>query len=86
MAFYEVLVALGDGLMLGKFMLQGWKNMHPEEHYFEENVDLYEHMNDPAYIAKREAFEMVRESDRPAWALVSPGDPPTLQGKPAREG
>jgi polyhydroxyalkanoate depolymerase len=57
MAFYEELVALGDGLMLGKFMLQGWKNMHPEEHYFEENVDLYEHMNDPAYIAKREAFE-----------------------------
>jgi polyhydroxyalkanoate depolymerase len=57
MSFYDELVALGDGLMQGRFMLQGWKNMHPEEHYFEENVDLYEHIGDPAYIAKREAFE-----------------------------
>jgi poly(3-hydroxybutyrate) depolymerase len=28
-AFYEGLVAMGDGLMLGKIMLQGWKGMHP---------------------------------------------------------
>jgi poly(3-hydroxyalkanoate) synthetase len=38
-------------------MLQGWKNMHPEEHYFRDHVDLYEHIDDPAYIAKEEAFE-----------------------------
>jgi polyhydroxyalkanoate depolymerase len=57
LSFYEELVALGDGLMKGKFMLQGWKNMHPEQHYFEEHVDLYEHIDDPAYIAKRETFE-----------------------------
>jgi len=24
--------ALGGGLMMGKFMLQGWKNMDPEQH------------------------------------------------------
>jgi len=57
MQFYEDLVRLGGGLMRGKFMLQGWKNMHPDEHYIKEHVDLYEHIGDPAFVAKREAFE-----------------------------
>lgn len=56
MAFYEDLVGLGSGLMKGKFMLQGWKNMHPQQHYFEEQIDLYEHIGDPAYVAKEETF------------------------------
>ncbi len=47
---------LGGGLMKGKFMLQGWKNMHPERHYFQDQLDLYEHIDDPGYIAKEEAF------------------------------
>jgi hypothetical protein len=42
MSFYEGLVALGGGLMKGKFLLQAWKNMHPEQHYFQKHVDLYE--------------------------------------------
>jgi len=33
-------------------MLQGWKNMHPEQHYIQDHVDLYEHIDDPAYLAK----------------------------------
>ncbi len=57
MSFYEDLVALGGGLMRGKFMLQGWKNMHPDEHYFKEHIDLYEHLDDPPYLAKEENFE-----------------------------
>ena len=57
MAFYEDLVRLGDGLMRGRFMLQGWKNMHPDEHYFLEHVDLYEKIDDPVFVAKRETFE-----------------------------
>ena len=57
MKFYEDLVALGGGLMRGKFMLQGWKNMHPDEHYIREHIDLYVHIDDPAYLAKRETFE-----------------------------
>jgi poly(3-hydroxyalkanoate) synthetase len=56
-SFYEELVALGAGLMKGKFMLQGWKNMHPQQHYFQAHIDLYEHIDDPAYLAKEEAFE-----------------------------
>ena len=57
MSFYQELVSLGGGLMKGKFMLQGWKNMHPEQHYFEEHIDLYEHIDDPAYLRKEETFE-----------------------------
>jgi poly(3-hydroxyalkanoate) synthetase len=55
-SFYEELVALGGGLMKGKFMLQGWKNMHPEQHYIQDQIDLYEHIDDPAYVAKEETF------------------------------
>ena len=57
LSFYRELVDLGNGLMKGKFMLQGWKNMHPEQHYFQEHIDLYEHINDAAYLAKEETFE-----------------------------
>jgi poly(3-hydroxyalkanoate) synthetase len=56
-SFYEELVELGGGLMKGKFMLQGWKNMHPEQHYIQDHVDLYENIDDPAYLAKEETFE-----------------------------
>ncbi|MGB9166484.1 MAG: alpha/beta fold hydrolase, partial [Rhodomicrobium sp.] len=56
LSFYEGLVALGGGLMRGKFMLQGWKNMHPEQHYIKDHIDLYEHIDDPAYLAKEETF------------------------------
>jgi poly(3-hydroxyalkanoate) synthetase len=57
MSFYEELVELGGGLMKGKFMLQGWKNMHPEQHYIQDQIDLYEHMDDPTYLKKEEVFE-----------------------------
>jgi polyhydroxyalkanoate depolymerase len=56
MSFYEELVALGGGLMKGKFMLQGWKNMNPEQHYIQDHIDLYENIDDPAYLAKEETF------------------------------
>ena len=55
--FYEELVALGNGLMRGKFMLQGWKNMHAEQHYVQDHVDLREHIDDPVYLKKEETFE-----------------------------
>ena len=54
--FYEHLVELGGGLMRGKFMLQGWKNMHPDKQYVDKYIDLYEHIDDPAYLEKEEAF------------------------------
>ena len=57
LSFYQELVALGGGLMKRKFMLQGWKNMHPETDYIQDHVDLCEHMDDPAYLEKEETFE-----------------------------
>lgn len=56
MSFYEELVASGEGLMLGKFMLAGWKNMHPKQHYVQDHIDLYEHINDPVWLSKAETF------------------------------
>ncbi len=56
-SFYEELVELGGGLMCGKFMLAGWKNMHPEQHYIHDHIDLYEHIDDPVYLKKEETFE-----------------------------
>lgn len=56
-SFFEELVTMGGGLLRGKFMLAGWKGMHPEEHYFKTYLDLYEHVEDPAYLKKREDFE-----------------------------
>ncbi len=53
---YEHLVEAGGGLMKGQFMLAGWKNMHPEKQYFDKYVDLYEHIDDPAYLSKQESF------------------------------
>ena len=56
-SFYDELVALGGGLMKGQFMLEGWKNMHPAQHCILEHIDLYEHIEDPKYLAKKETFE-----------------------------
>ena len=47
MSFYVELVELGGGLMKGKFMLQGWKNIHPAQRYIQDHIDLYEHVDDP---------------------------------------
>ncbi|PCE32674.1 alpha/beta fold hydrolase [Burkholderia ubonensis] len=61
-SFYEELVEMGGGLMRGRFMLRGWKNMHPDQHYLTEHVDLYEHLDDPDYLRKQEAFASWYES------------------------
>ena len=51
MSAYRNLVAAGGGRMLGKVMLAGWKNMHPEEQYLKKYIDLYEHIADKCYVA-----------------------------------
>jgi poly(3-hydroxybutyrate) depolymerase len=54
--FYEELVAFGGGLMRGRVMLRGWKNMHPDEQYIDKYVRLYERIDDPDYVSKTETF------------------------------
>ncbi len=87
MSFYEELVALGGGLMRGKLMLQGWKNMHPAQHYFQDHIDLYEHIDDPAYLKKEETFASWYENpiDLPGrW--YSPSDSATIQRESLGQG
>ena len=43
--------------MLGKFVLAGWKNMHPDQQYFDKYLDLYAHIEDPSYVKRTERFE-----------------------------
>lgn len=54
---YRNIVNMGGGLFPGRFMLAAWKSSKPEQHYFGKYIDLYEHIDDPAYLAKQEAFE-----------------------------
>ena len=55
--FYERMVSLGNDRMLGKFMLAGWKNMHPGEQYLGKYLDLYAHIEDDGYLERTEVFE-----------------------------
>ncbi|MCA8881303.1 MAG: alpha/beta fold hydrolase [Rhodobacteraceae bacterium] len=57
LSFYEDLVATGEGRMLGRFMLAGWKNMHPTAQYVNKYLDLYAHLDDRNYIDRTEQFE-----------------------------
>jgi poly(3-hydroxyalkanoate) synthetase len=57
LAFYEEMVAAGGGRMLGRVMLAGWKDMHPEKQYVDKYLDLYAHIEDSGYIKRTEAFE-----------------------------
>lgn len=57
LSFYEELVAAGGGRMLGRLMLAGWKNMHPEAQYLGKYLDLYAHIEDKSYVRHTEQFE-----------------------------
>jgi poly(3-hydroxyalkanoate) synthetase len=56
-SFYEEMVASGGGLLQGTYMLEGFKNMHPDKQYVEKYVELYEHIDDPDYVERTENFE-----------------------------
>ncbi len=57
MSFYEELVTMGNGLLKGEFMLQGFKNMHMGKQYFDKYAELYRNIDDREYIRKFEKFE-----------------------------
>lgn len=56
MAFYRSLVALGGGRMRGRFMLTGWKNMHPSDHYWGKYIDLYDNVRNDEYLRRAREF------------------------------
>ncbi|MFC2967206.1 alpha/beta fold hydrolase [Acidimangrovimonas pyrenivorans] len=57
LSFYQEMVASGGDRMLGRYMLAGWKDMHPAVQYVGKFVDLYQHIEDENYIERTEAFE-----------------------------
>ncbi len=57
LSYYENMVELGRGRMLGAFMLAGWKSMHADEQYLSKYLDLYAHIEDRNYLRRTEAFE-----------------------------
>lgn len=56
LSFYRSLVAMGGGRMRGRFMLQGWKNMHPDEHYWGKYIDLFDNITNPQYVSRARHF------------------------------
>lgn len=54
--FYRELVAIGGGRLLGKFMLSGWKSMHPTDQYVKKYFDLFENIEDKQYLKRAEEF------------------------------
>jgi poly(3-hydroxybutyrate) depolymerase len=54
---YREMVDIGDGRMLGKTMLAGWKDMHPGKQFFGKYLDLFAHIEDRSYIKRTEQFE-----------------------------
>jgi len=57
LATYQDMVELGNGLMPGKFMLAGWKNMHPAEQYVNKYLALYQHLEDRNFLTRTRKFE-----------------------------
>ena len=57
LATYQEMVEIGDGRMLGKTMLAGWKNMHPGAQFLGKYLDLFAHIEDKSYIKRTEHFE-----------------------------
>jgi poly(3-hydroxybutyrate) depolymerase len=54
---YQEMVDMGDGRMLGKTMLAGWKDMHPGKQFMGKYLDLFAHIEDKSYIKRTERFE-----------------------------
>ncbi len=57
MGFYEEMVAAGSGLMPGRAMLAGWKDLQPEKQFVDKYLDLYAHIEDDGYVKRTESFE-----------------------------
>lgn len=56
MSFYRELVAAGNGILSGKFMLAGWKSLNPTDEYVKKYTDLFNNIDDEAYTKRAEEF------------------------------
>ncbi len=64
--FFDNLVNMGQGIMDGKLLLQGFKNMNPFDHYWQKYIDLYKYVqgphNDKEALERFMAFEIWYEN------------------------
>lgn len=56
MIFYESAVAMGNGILDGRFLLTGFKMLNPAERFYGDYVDLYLNLDDEAYLARYRKF------------------------------
>ncbi|MDI6737206.1 MAG: alpha/beta fold hydrolase [Nanoarchaeota archaeon] len=56
MAFYESMVMAGNGVLDGKFMVMGFKMMNPEDRFFNDYRDLFEHIDDENFMKRARKF------------------------------
>ena len=56
-SFYESLIEAGNGVLEGRFMLEGLKGMNPEQHIMNKFLSIYEYIDDPDYRQRNTAFE-----------------------------
>ncbi len=56
MSFYQSLVAAGNGLLDGKFLLTGFKMLNPVERFYGDYANLYLNAHDPAYMKRSRKF------------------------------
>lgn len=56
MAFYRAVVAMGNGLMKGEFMLNGFITMKPQDEVAKQ-IGLLSHLDDPEHLERYRPFE-----------------------------
>ncbi len=56
MAFYEQVIALGDGVLRGEFMLNGFISIRPESE-ISKQLELLANLDDPDHLERYSAFE-----------------------------
>jgi len=55
--FYQCLVAMGGGVLNGKFMVLGFKNMNFSDHYIKGPLELYLNIDIPEQVGRSRIFK-----------------------------
>ena len=55
--FYQLLVAMGIGTMLGDMMLMGWKIMNPYERFVSDFINLWVNVRDAKSLERSKKFQ-----------------------------
>lgn len=55
-SYYSMLVAMGNGIMRGRYILWGFKNFNPYERYVDDYVKLFNGINDPVIVERSRRF------------------------------